>query len=80
MSASKIDLKVNDRSCSDHPVARLMKAVKYASKDLVELEIVFNPSDIPIGVVVLYLNRHGFKVVEVREVNEGLKSVVAKRA
>ncbi|MCS7128147.1 MAG: hypothetical protein N3E36_03085 [Sulfolobales archaeon] len=80
MSASKIDLRVNNRSCSDHPVARLVKAVRHASKDSVELEIVFNPSDIPTEVAILYLTRHGFRVVEVKEVNEGLKSIVARRA
>ncbi len=79
MSASRIDLRVSDRSCSDHPVARLVKAVRNASKDLVELEIVFNPSDIPTEVAILYLTRHGFKVLEVKEVNEGSKSIVAGR-
>lgn len=79
MNVSKIDLRVNDRSCSDHPVARLVKVVRNAPKDLVELEIVFNPSDIPVEVAILYLTRHGFRVVEVKDANEGPKSIIARR-
>lgn len=60
-----IDLRFREPGCSSHPVTKLSRVLKEFKGS--EAVILVNPEDIPVKVLEVLIDRHGFKVVSVEE-------------
>ncbi len=60
-----IDLRFKEPGCGGHPVTKLNRVLKEFNGS--EAVILINPEDIPVKVLEVLIDRHGFKVASVEE-------------
>jgi hypothetical protein len=60
-----IDLRFREPGCGGHPVTKLNRVLKELKDS--EAVILVNPEDIPVKVLEVLIDRHGFRVASVEE-------------
>ncbi len=71
-----IDLRFKEPGCTGHPVVRLNNRLRELNEDRVLIR--FNLEDIPLKALELLIGRYGYRVDEVRNVNDYVEVVAIK--
>lgn len=73
-----IDLRFKEPGCTGHPVVRLNNRLRELNED--KALIRFNLEDIPLKALELLIGKHGYKVNEVRNINDYVEVIIIKNS